>query len=145
MSAGPLRRLAMVPALAVLALFLGLGRAGSAETSLPMVRQTLALPGFPTALCNDGTAPVFYFQPGSGGDRNKWVILFQDGGGCITEAACITRGRGNRYFLSGVGPDIPATTVSDGILSTVPSVNPDFAGFNHVFLHYCSSDGYAGD
>ena len=31
------------------------------------------------------------------------------------------------------------------LLSTVPEVNPDFANYNHVFLHYCSSDAYAGD
>jgi hypothetical protein len=136
----------MVVAGAALALCFGAAEGGSAaETSLPLVEQTINLPGFPTALCNDGTLPVFYYQPGSGDDRNKWVILFQDGSGCTTDAACTTRGRGNRYFISGIGPDIPSTTIPDGILSTLPAVNPDFAHFNHVFLHYCSSDGYAGD
>jgi hypothetical protein len=40
---------------------------------------------------------------------------------------------------------LPPTITGDGILSTVPAVNPDFAAYTHVFLHYCSSDAYAGD
>ena len=122
--------------------FRGRDRRGNSSI---LTRYVISVPGMPTAICNDGTLPVFYYQPGLDPDRNKWLIVFQDGGSCTTDAACATRGRGNRYNLTGVGSDIPPTVTGDGILSQQASINPDFAGYNHVFLHYCSSDGYAGD
>jgi Pectinacetylesterase len=117
----------------------------AAEPAPAMAAHTIAVPGLPNALCNDGTLPLFYFRPGSGDDRNRWLIFFQDGGGCTSDAACATRARNNPYFVSGVGNQFPRSVTGDGILSTQPSVNPDFADYNHVLLHYCSSDGYAGD
>src|SRR4051812_22621484 len=140
------RRVLAIAAVACLALCIAIPRAGTAaETSSLLTRYVISVPGMPTALCNDGTLPVFYYQPGIDPDRNKWLIVFQDGGSCTTDAACATRGRGNRYYLTGVGSDLTPTVTGDGILSQQASVNPDFAGYNHVFLHYCSSDGYAGD
>jgi hypothetical protein len=140
------RQIALVVTGAVLALCLTAPKAGNAaETATPLTKQVIAIPGLPNALCNDGSPPVFYFRPGHAEDRDKWLIVFQDGGACASDMACTTRGRGNRYFLSSTAADVGPTFSADGILSQQPTINPDFAGFNHVFLHYCSSDAYSGD
>ncbi len=126
-------------------LFLAFGLAGStaAERSLPMARQFIEVAGRPNAVCNDGTLPIYYFQPGSGDDAGKWVIYFQGGGGCSSDAACRRRPEAEPGLITST--DLPPTIIPDGILSTLPKVNPDFANYAHVFVHYCSSDGYAGD
>ena len=121
------------------------GTAADAERSAPMIRQQISVPGFPNALCNDGTLPIVYFQAGTGDDRNKWVIYLQGGGGCATDTACADRAKGTHDLVSSDDVNLPTILVADGILSTVNSVNPDFAGYTHVFVHYCSSDAYAGD
>ena len=72
------------------------------------------------------------------------MFWFEGGGGCSTDAACEGRARDTRDLTT--SDDRPAATmIPDGILSTLPSVSPDFAGYTHVFVHYCSSDMYAGD
>jgi hypothetical protein len=40
---------------------------------------------------------------------------------------------------------LPQTIQGKGIVSASPEINPDFYNFNHVVVHYCSSDAYAGD
>src|SRR5262249_10025833 len=81
----------------------------------------------------------------TGEDRNKWLIYFQGGGGCASDQACLARAQANHELTSSIDDNLPNSIVADGILSTVATVNPDFAGYNHVYLHYCSSDGYAGN
>ncbi len=141
------RQFALAVAGAVFALCLTAPKAGNAaESATVLTRQVIAVPGLPNALCNDGSPPVFYFRPGYADDLDKWLIVLQDGGACASDAACTTRGRNtNRYFLSSTVPEVSDTFTADGILSLLPTVNPDFARFNHVLLHYCSSDAYAGD
>jgi O-palmitoleoyl-L-serine hydrolase len=121
------------------------GTAADAQRSAPMTRQEISVAGHPNALCNDGTLPILYFQAGSGDDRNKWVIYLQGGGGCASDQACADRAKTTHDLVSSNDVNLPSALVADGILSTVPAVNPDFAGYTHVFLHYCSSDTYAGD
>jgi hypothetical protein len=146
MAAATIRRMGAVFAAAMFGLCLTGTRGGTAaESPPPLTRQVISVPGFPTALCNDGSPPVFYFRPGSQEDSNSWLIVFQDGGACASDATCANRGRGNRYNLSSDVPEVGPTFSTDGILSPLSGVNPDFSRFNHVFLHYCSSDAYAGD
>jgi hypothetical protein len=121
------------------------GTPADAQRSAPMARQEISVPGHPSAHCNDGTLPILYFQPGSGDDRRKWVIYFQGGGGCATDGACLGRAEVSHDLTSSNDANLPNTLVADGILSSLATVNPDFATYNHVFLHYCSSDAYAGD
>ncbi len=116
-----------------------------AQRAAPMTRIEISQPSHPTAVCNDGTKPIMYTQPGTGDGRNKWVIYFQGGAGCATEAACLARSVNNHDLTSSVDDNLPERITPEGIISTVPEVNPDFATYNHVFLHYCSSDAYAGD
>jgi hypothetical protein len=119
--------------------------AADAQRAASMVRQEISVPAHPNAVCNDGSKPIIYYQSGSGADRNKWVIYLQGGGGCATDAACAARARDNHELTSSVDVNLPASATPEGIISSLPSVNPDFAAYNHVFLHYCSSDAYAGD
>lgn len=42
-------------------------------------------------LCNDGTLPVFYFEPGQGEGANKWFIFLEGGGGCAGPGDCRDR------------------------------------------------------
>ncbi len=86
---------------------------------------------------------MFYLDPGSAEDRNKWILFFQGGAGCATDATCLRRTRGNPDLIT--SSKEPATVVGSGILSRSASVNPDFAGYTRVYVHYCSSDFWAGN
>ncbi|MEX0853767.1 MAG: pectin acetylesterase-family hydrolase, partial [Bauldia sp.] len=131
---------------------MGLGRGGDAfaqqpigngAASKPMIKVEVRDPKRPQAQCNDGSPPVFYFQPGSGPDRNKWVIYLEGGTACMSDASCKQRAVSKPYLVT--GSKVPATMIAKGILSTQTSANPDFAHYNHVLAHYCSSDFWAGD
>ena len=121
-----------------------LGDPAHADQSAPLTRQVIQMANWPAAICNDGTLPIFYFQPGSGDDRNKWVFWFEGGGGCSSDASCLARARNTRDLTTSADRSEP-TMIPDGILSALRSVNPDFANYAHVYVHYCSSDMYAGD
>lgn len=96
---------------------------------------------FPDATCSDGSPGAFYVQPGVGEDADRWVIWFQGGGYCSAEDRCRARAmEGSK--VSSIG--LPETTGAEGILSADPAVNPTFASWTHVRLHYCSSDRWTG-
>lgn len=102
----------------------------------------------PRAKCNDGTTPLFFFRRGTGIGANKWVLYFQGGGFCSDEKACKMRApkltssnSWRRSQLSEIGDNEDR---ADGIISNNPAHNPDFYNWNHVFMVYCSSDGWAG-
>ena len=112
--------------------------------------QLFALPTatFPGALCNDGSPAILYFRPGRGAGLGHWLIELEGGGGCRTAQECADRycsvntnfGRqhmGSADYVASV-PAMAAT----GIQSI--TVGP-YLDYNHVFLHYCSSDGWAGN
>lgn len=129
------------------------GGLGSGNQVQPLQRHTLDLAKFPDGQCNDGTAAVFYFRPYSGAaNRNKWVLQLQGGGGCGTGDACAARwcsvddNFGMTQMTANVAP--PKNINGLGILARAPEV-PEASGnphgnYNHVFLRYCSSDGWAG-
>jgi hypothetical protein len=108
-----------------------------------MTKQVIKVASHPKAVCNDGSAPVFYFRPGSGDDRNKWIIFLEGGGGCMTGGLCAQRAQGSGRLVTSARE--PATKDPGGLLSSDPAVNPDFANFTKVYAHYCSSDFWAGD
>jgi O-palmitoleoyl-L-serine hydrolase len=95
------------------------------------------------AVCNDGSPAAFYVQAGKGADRNKWIVFFQGGAGCATDAACTARWTDQHNLMTTSG--LPRQTVFGGLLSSQSSENPDFGSFTRVLVHYCSSDAYAGD
>ena len=97
----------------------------------------------PGALCNDGSAPAFWFRPGSGAGAKTWVIWLEGGGQCTSQASCASRARGagarsltSAGFTAGNGA---------GVLSASRSINPMLYDANAVLIHYCSSDDWSGD
>ena len=118
------------------------------------------------AVCNDGCPYAYYIRPGQGAlddpaaDVNKWLFFFffKGGGGCIDEESCLTRWENQRQWMtprsgdwspdSGLDSaknqcDDPATGDPRGIFWQEASQNR-FGGWTVVYLHFCSSDGFAG-
>jgi hypothetical protein len=95
------------------------------------------------AVCNDGSPAVYYFRPGAGEGRKKWVIFLQGGGACSSDAECAERWKNQRGLMTSNGAN--ETAHFDGIFSLNKQHNPDFADFNHVHVKYCSSDTFLGD
>ncbi len=95
------------------------------------------------ALCNDGSAAMFYFRPGVERFKDKWVIHLEGGGACRDEASCLARALEDPGLTSSVNSK--ASIKDFGIFSTSKATNTDFYGWNHVKLMYCSSDGWVGD
>jgi O-palmitoleoyl-L-serine hydrolase len=110
-----------------------------------MARVEVDTEAHPRALCNDGTPAIYYVRAGAETDR--WVVHLQGGGMCFDQATCLAR-----------WCDMPASDYSGELMSSAWShetlltggiFDPDpvrnrFAAWNHVFVHYCSSDGFLG-
>jgi len=91
------------------------------------------------ALCNDGSPAAYYFRPGAESHRRKWILYLDSNGECIPEYIC---GNG---VPSRTSNGLPDRIKTGGLTSTSSYLNPDFASFNHVIVHYCSMDEYAGN
>jgi pectinacetylesterase len=130
-----------------------LGLTGVPATGNDLQRYDLST-AYPDAVCNDGSSAILYFRPGVGLGRNSWLIELEGGGGCRTPQECA-----DRYCA--VDPTNPAATtpfgiqqmssdpypprgiVGTGIQSETDLRNP-YRLYNHVLIHYCSSDGWTG-
>jgi pectinacetylesterase len=108
--------------------------------------------------CNDGTPAYMYIRPASAYHngpqlppgalrQEKWVIFFEGGGGCRDEAECLARWCGltgmDRASAMSSTLSYQAIPGQTGIFRRDPAVN-SFAGYNHVYLNYCSSDNWIG-
>lgn len=112
--------------------------------------QRFDLDAFPEARCNDGTVAVFYFRPGAtAAGRDNWLIELQGGGACASPSTCAARWCSIDQQFSATAMSSrnqPAAWKADGITrraGPAGEVNP-FADWNHVFVHYCSSDTWDG-
>ena len=119
------------------------GRGRGTSTASPLVKHEVKNAKARQAICNDGSPLVYFFKAGRDADRRKWIIFFQGGEGCATDADCRTRWTSQHNLMTTEGQR--PTEVPDGLLSDDPQANPDFASFTHVRVHYCSSDAFAGD
>ncbi len=136
----------------------GMTRFLPADSGTPMLRHTLS---GANSKCNDGTQAVMYIRPATAyysGPQlppaavkaERWVIYFEGGGGCQSADACYARWcslPGTRVFeraakMSTLGV-YDAITGGSGIFSRNAAIN-DFAGYNQVWLYYCSSDNWIG-
>jgi len=127
--------------------------------NVPMLKRTLV--NFPEAQCNDGSPAVMYIRPANAQNPNPpasrdWLIFFDGGGNCSNADACLlTR------WCSGEAPNaepfdraakmsslgtLPAIRSPGGIFSVPPPAGATnaFASYNHVLVHYCSSDNWTG-
>lgn len=122
------------------------GSAGATEPGTELPKVTLDTKVFPNALCNDGSPAVLYVRPASDpGAKNKWLIHISGGGACGDGDACAERwcsadtNFGKEHMSSTTEPK---GTIGVGISESRPE-NP-FAGYNHVYVPYCSSDEWSG-
>ncbi|MEM9556141.1 MAG: pectin acetylesterase-family hydrolase [Acidobacteriota bacterium] len=116
-----------------------------------MHRKTVDLSNSPRARCNDGTAGAYYVHhPLQNPDEDRWVIHLGGGFSCDDYHECEERW----CAIDPPAPDVNAQTMSsrwldptialDGIFDLSLSMS-SFARWNHVLLHYCSSDRWLGD
>lgn len=75
----------------------------------------------------------------------NWLTYLEGGGACASKQSCTNR------FNSGKMVNMSSSKYDQGdwqpygILSSSIQQNPDFRNFNRVYVHYCSSDSWAGD
>lgn len=123
------------------------GIAGRTGAGTALARIDVDLDVFPDARCVDGTGAVFFVRravdPAAAG---RWIIQLQGGGSCIDGQSCAERwcrvdtNFGADKMSSRFAPE--QGTNAGGILANRPE-NP-FAGWNQIFIHYCSSDVWSG-
>jgi len=107
------------------------------------------LDDYDLAKCNDGSAAAYYHQEDVRFAGEDVMIYLPDGGQCSDVEECRSRCRegGNRGRDSSkdncASPTEKVLEKTDAIWSDNPLVNP-FADHFKVYLHYCSSDNYAG-
>jgi hypothetical protein len=100
----------------------------------------------PTALCNDGTLPAFWWRPGYGSGISTWVIWLQGGVGCVNQVSCAQRAADPVTAPLITSNGFTATLEeAQGVLSPAPGQNPALYSANEVMLHYCSSDSWSGN
>jgi len=105
--------------------------------------------------CNDGSPAAWYYGSPANESVTDWVIWLEGGGACSTAQKCshrkhvITSSDGLLpTFATGskakIKPHGKPSSPSKWILSDDPQGNPDFFHAHHVYVHYCSSDEFAG-
>jgi hypothetical protein len=123
------------------------GSAGVVGAGTTLFRVDIDLGTYPNALCNDGSGAAFFVRKSSDiALADSWLIRTQGGGGCRDGNSCADRwcSAGSNF-----GQDKMTSTLLPARGMNAPGVhsrsadNP-FAGANHVFLHYCSSDSWTG-
>ncbi|XP_038989067.1 pectin acetylesterase 5-like [Phoenix dactylifera] len=93
------------------------------------------------AVCLDGSPPGYHLQRGFGSGKDSWLILLEGGGWCSTVASCTSRkmtALGSSRYMERQIPFV-------GILSNIPSQNPDFLNWNKVRVRYCDGASYSGN
>eukprot|EP00040_Diaphanoeca_grandis_P012350 m.62645 g.62645 ORF g.62645 m.62645 type:complete len:433 (-) comp23183_c0_seq1:69-1367(-) len=94
------------------------------------------------AMCLDGSPTGYYFAPATDPKHaNDWQVYFQGGGWCYDAEDCLGRSKGRL----GSSTSWPPTSSIDGIMSSDPTSNPDFAGFNRVHMPYCDGNSFSGN
>jgi hypothetical protein len=100
------------------------------------------------ASCLDGTPTGLYYHLGSGKNKNKFMIYFNSGGFCEgttvaeTLESCYQRTNGNLGSTKKATPTRSFDT--EGLLSTLPEVNPVFYDWTKIYVIYCDGSEYTG-
>jgi len=97
------------------------------------------------AHCNDGSPAGMYARKSQARGKASvpWVIYLEGGGWCYSENSCQNRWkkRDGRMTSDVWEDDLEA---DDGIFSQDCDQNPTWCDANHVYLRYCTSDGWIG-
>ena len=95
------------------------------------------------AACLDGSPPGYWMRRATvAADAARWVIHAQGGGWCYDDALCAARAKGRIGSSASWGATTSCYGSCDGILSANATSNPDFAGWNAVFLGYCDGTSF---
>lgn len=94
------------------------------------------------AVCNDGTAAIYYVHR-SATNSTRWVVYLGGGGFAANLDEVFQRQMYVPELVTSAGA---APTMNGvGLLSSREIDNPDFYNDNSVFIRYCSSDVWSGD
>ncbi|MBK8171853.1 MAG: hypothetical protein IPK60_16100 [Sandaracinaceae bacterium] len=94
------------------------------------------------AVCNDGTAAIYYVHR-SVARSTRWVVYLGGGGFAANLDEVFQRQMYVPELVTSTGA--PTTMDGAGLLSSRANDNPDFYNDNLVFVRYCSSDVWSGD
>lgn len=110
--------------------------------SLSLSFRTISAANDVGAYCNDKRPAIYYIDKKS---SNGWVVHFEGGGGCYSFNDCNERWHNNPSLRNLMSPShYPVSIYGADILSCDVCTNDAFAGFSHVLVPYCSSDGWLG-
>jgi hypothetical protein len=91
------------------------------------------------AVCLDGSAPVYYFRPGSGGGVTSYILFLEGGGWCAGYNvsvggfdSCLSRSKGGLGSSKGYGPTAGAGEAGN-LFSSDPTANPKFYNWNVAY------------
>lgn len=113
--------------------------------------QVYRIPGsiYTDAKCNDDSDSILYFRPGRGAGLSHWLIELEGGGACRTAQECADRfcqmqafnSAGHEHMSSNEYLAQRQSIAATGVQSLTQG---PFEDYNHVFIHYCSSDIWSG-
>lgn len=110
----------------------------------PTIPITLHYVNHESAKCLDGSKPAYYYRPGFGEGKDKWIVFFEGGGWCYDVEQCYLRSK----TVLGSSKDY-APTLDDEVLkfylSSSEQTNPLMHNWNTVLVKYCDGSSYAGD
>jgi hypothetical protein len=112
-----------------------------------LYRVDLPVDRYPEALCADGTpVPLYVRRASDARHRDDWIVYLQGGGSCGSGQQCFERwrGRDGNFGANKLSSRFaPRGGIAGGGIHGRDARNP-FAGWNHVYVYYCSSDGWSG-
>lgn len=93
--------------------------------------------------CMDGTQAGYFYR---GGSTNMWVIHLAGGGGCDSKTRCKAWLEKPTSTMGPKGSSSEWTDTRTGRddLSSSPHSNPVFHKAHHVYVPYCTADGWTG-
>lgn len=98
------------------------------------------------AVCLDGSPGNFYWAPATDPKlASTWILFFEGGGWCYSAVDCTQRSHKDLGSTKLDAPTMTQTGYSGGIFNADSSVNPEWAGANHVYMRYCDGASFSGD
>mmetsp|Transcript_74143 Transcript_74143/g.217576 ORF Transcript_74143/g.217576 Transcript_74143/m.217576 type:complete len:379 (+) Transcript_74143:106-1242(+) len=98
---------------------------------------------YPEAVCLDGSPGLYYFRPGSGSGRSKFLIFFEGGGFCSSRDDCADRAKG---YLGSTEHDGQTMNLDHHhpFFTSSRQANPLLWNWNHVLVRYCDGAYFSG-
>ena len=94
------------------------------------------------AACLDGSAPLYYYLPGTDSGVTKYYIHFEGGGWCTSYEDCFDRANTD---LGSTKQDTQFTDLSDGYFSSNENQNPLMYNWNKIYIRYCDGGSFSGN